>query len=182
MFRMSSDAQTMRLAAGEPILFDLQLASASGEVEQLSEGNRRFVFAIYDDTRAAQTYHEALIASDASGEFARWVIDGRESEALLSASGLLWEISERLDNGRDRLAHGTLTIDMSAPRIDDHNGGPVARYITRVVRLFDPSPSLLPTYQVAVLPYTPPIATAGPSPLASMDYSDGANSQYLAMF
>jgi hypothetical protein len=143
-------SNTMRVAAGEPIFFSYQPQSGDRVAENLE--NRKFVFAVYDSARVDRGYFEAETVTGDDPE-AVWRLDGSVSEGLLPFTNLKWEISERLDNGRDKIASGTLTIDVSAPRIMDYNDAPISRYITRVTRSNDPETVDRPIFQIAIRPY-----------------------------
>ena len=133
-----TDAKTMSAAAGEAILFELQLCDWAGNVQPIKATARSFAFSIYDASGSSLFYRQSETLTDVSGDFARWVVDGTLSEGLRGKTGLMFEVSERLDNGRDQMMSGSLNILGSAPSIADYDGAPPARYIVRVSRLYDP--------------------------------------------
>lgn len=151
----------IRVAAGEPIFFSYQ-SQTGGKVPEPLE-NRKFVFALYDGKREDRGYYEADIKLGVNPE-AVWRLDGTVSEALLSYTGIKWEISERLDNGRDRIAGGTLVVDVSAPRIGDFDSAPMSRYITRITRANDPATIDKPVFEVVIRAYEP-VAAIIPAPV-----------------
>ncbi len=149
-----------RLAAGEPIFFSYQPQSAAGVAEALT--GRKFVFAIYDSVRADRGTYEAETVTT-SDPAAVWRLPGTVSEKLLGSTDLQWEISERLDDSRDKIATGTLTIDMSAPSILDYNAAPISRYITRITRLNDPATVDNPVFKVVIRAYTASASVTAPT-------------------
>lgn len=149
-----------RLAAGEPIFFSYQPQSAAGVAEALT--GRKFVFAIYDSVRADRGTYEAETVTT-SDPAAVWRLPGTVSEKLLGSTDLQWEISERLDDSRDKIATGTLTIDMSAPSILDYDAAPVSRYITRITRLNDPATVDNPVFKVVIRAYTASASVTAPT-------------------
>lgn len=141
----------MRVAAGEPIVFAYQPASSAGIPEPLA--GRAFVFAIYDSKPTSYGYFDATIVTGAD-PLAMWRLDGTISEGLRGSTGLRWEISERLDNGRDIIASGALNIDASAPMIGDFDSAPIARYIVRILRKNDPETIDAPLFSTKILGFT----------------------------
>lgn len=127
----------MSCAAGEPIVFSYQSANTAGIPEVLT--GRSFVFSLYDSSRVSQGYFSSEIVSLTNGQAALWRLDGTISEGLYGKSGLKWEIAERLDNGRDVVARGTITIEESAPGVVDYDAAPTARYVIRIKRMADMS-------------------------------------------
>lgn len=156
----------MSCAAGEPIVFSYQSANTAGIPEELT--GRSFVFSIYDSSRVSQGYFSSEIVSLVNGQAALWRLDGTISEGLYGKSGLYWEIAERLDNGKDRVAFGTIAIDVSAPGVVDYDGAPTARYVIRIKRMADMSALnsslfVVDTQYLAAPVVVPPKFTANPS-------------------
>lgn len=147
-FTVSNTLKTMRVAAGEPIVFSYQPRNTYGQPDDLS--GRAFVFSIYDASRASFGQYEATNAADR----VVWKLSGIVSEGLLGKSGLIWEISERLDDGRDVIASGSLTIDMSAPAIIDYNSAPISRYIVEIARVNDITTKDDPDFKVSRVLYS----------------------------
>lgn len=150
----------MRVAAGEPIVFAYQPASSAGIPESLA--GRAFVFAIYDSKPTSYGYFDATVVTG-SDPLALWRLDGTISEGLRGSTGLRWEISERLDNGRDIIASGAFTIDASAPMIGDFDSAPIARYIVRILRKNDPETIDAPLFSTKILAFTNIAATVLPA-------------------
>ncbi len=141
----------MRVAAGEPIVFSYQPQDISGTPETLD--GRAFVLAIYDDKRANLGQYNAIVKTG-DNPLALWKLTGQISESLLGKSNLKWEIAERLDDGRDIIANGQLTISVSAPAIMDYDNAPISRYITQIVRLNDQTTKDAPVFRVKPTLYT----------------------------
>lgn len=135
----------MRVAAGEPIVFSYQPQDANGVAESLD--GRAFVWSIYDDTRALHGQYSASIKIGVE-PLALWKLTGLVSESLLGKSNLKWEIAERLDDGRDIIANGTLIINVSAPSVLDYDNAPISRYITQIVRLNDQTTKDAPVFRI----------------------------------
>ena len=147
----------MRVAAGEAIPFQVRLADPAGVPESLA--GRIFVFAIYRPNRSEVGYHVGTLTDDNFN--VRWILDGTHSEALYTEGSLLFEVAEAIDNSRERITNGTLTIEMSAPRIDDFDQAPVTRYLTTVERRATPATT---AFVVTVDKYTAPIVIV-PAPM-----------------
>jgi len=139
-FTINNTLTTMRVSAGEPIVFSYQPTDLTGQPEDLM--GRIFVFSIYDNARTSYGQFEAANSPNT----ATWKLSGLVTEDLLGKSGLLWEVAERLDDGRDVIANGSLTIDMSAPTIIDYNTAPISRYITKIIRLNDITTKDVPVF------------------------------------
>lgn len=174
---ISSNATQMRCADGEPITFAFQSASTAGVPDSMA--GKAYVWAVYLSGGTEVSYYDAEIRSDVNGDYAFWSLDGSHSKDMYQYSGLLWEISERLDNGKDRIAHGTLTIEESAPRIDDFNSAPITRYVSRIVRRNDPSTIDKPNFTVTIMPVSisAPIVTL----MFALDFSNPVNSGYVTL-
>lgn len=144
----------IRAAAGEPLDYHLQLASSTGVVESLA--GRAFVWAWWKkvgDKRVDAGVYAGRIERDETGDFIVWGVDGTVTELLVGQGTIYWEWSERLDNGRDRLATGTLVIDDSAPEIEDNDAAPRARWVTKLVRKSDPDTIITPKWVMSIVRY-----------------------------
>ncbi|WP_162237253.1 hypothetical protein [Sphingomonas sp. Leaf242] len=144
--------KTMRVAAGEPIVFAYQPTNGAGVPESLTD--RAFVFSIYDAERVSRGYFDATVVPGPD-PVAMWRLNGLISERLLDGSGLRWEIAERLHDGKDPIAAGSLTVDVSAPAVADYNSAPISRYITRITRKNDPETIDAPRFTIKIAAYAP---------------------------
>lgn len=154
----------MRVAAGEPIVFSYQPQDTSGNPEILD--GRAFVWSIYDDTRTNHGQFSAIVKTG-SNPRALWKLTGTVSEGLLGKPNLKWEIAERLDDGRDIIASGNLTVNVSAPAVLDYDNAPISRYIAQIVRLNDQTTKDAPVFRVQPALYTeappPPVFSVLPT-------------------
>lgn len=144
----------MRAASGEPLDYQLQLASSMGVVEELP--GRSFVWAFYqkrNGERVSCGVFDGKIDTDETGDFIVWSQDGTFTEKLYNTGPIWWEWTERLDNGRDRLAWGTLVIDESAPGVADNDDAPRARWVTKLVRKSDPDTLISPKWDMKIVRY-----------------------------
>ncbi|MBM6577091.1 hypothetical protein KCP91_11980 [Microvirga sp. SRT01] len=158
---ITPNVSAMRCASGEPIVFQLQLCSTLGVPEDLT--GRSVAFSVYDIARVESFYLHGVSKSDASGPFFEWAIDGTQSKAFFeSGKSLRFQIAERLDNGIDDIVRGTLTIEEAAPRVDDLNSAPIARFVSRITRKNDPATINSPVFTVTVAAFNP-----GATPLPS---------------
>lgn len=161
---INSTLTEMRVAAGEPIVFSYQPQDITGSPENLD--GRAFVFAIYDDKRTNLGQYNAVVKITES-PIALWKLTGLTTEGLLNKPNLKWELSERLDDGRDIIANGTLTVSVSAPAVLDYDYAPIARYITQIVRLNDQTTKDAPIFRVRPVLFnevaTPPVFSVAPS-------------------
>lgn len=161
-FKVDLNPAVMRCAAGEPIVFSYQPANALGIPESVA--GKAYTWAIYNANRQSVKSFPGIVSVDE--RLVYWAFDGRLSEELYAQSGLKWEISERLDNSRDRILNGTLMIEESAPVIDDYDAAPIAKYIFRIKRSNDPADLRTnPNFSLDMASFVPPVtngASDGP--------------------
>lgn len=178
MFRIAPDFSNWTLAAGEPVAFDLLLCDKGGTALPI-DPSQIFVATRYTPNRAFVKSYRADFFTDDDGTWLRFIMDGDDSERSFFRTGLLFEIAERLDNGKDILESGTITVKMSAPNVQDYDAAPLARNIIKVKRKFDPSTMNSPTYEWDTIPYKASISNSQPY---TMDFSSNTGSQYIALF
>jgi hypothetical protein len=121
--------------AGEALLAKYRDADFGGVCRSMQ--GRQFALLVWD---SVTEYVDAVatIGSDATGDYAQWVLSGSTSEALRGKSGLFFEIAEQLLDGRDTITSGTLVVNSTAPTVAANSSAPAARWITCLTRSFDP--------------------------------------------
>lgn len=129
MLDIADDLSVFTLAAGEPFVIDLVLQAADGAAEALT--GRGFALTFHDDERRVVAGIDGVAASDATGTFIRFMADGRLSERLYGQP-LAVELAERLQQGRDVLARGRLSVTLSAADAALRTDGTNARWVQRV--------------------------------------------------
>lgn len=153
-----------QLAAGEPIILEYQPASSAGVPEALD--GRSFMLAFYDANRTSLGNYEATNVGG-NDPHALWAIDGRKSEELYLASGIRWDILERLNNGRESvILNGVFIVNVSAPNIPSLSTAPIARTSTRITRRNDVETTDAPKFEVTYSSYvaaTAPTFSVNPS-------------------
>lgn len=132
----TTSPNSLTCTAYEPLNFGIQLANLTGVPRSLtSPRQRKIVWKIY---RQSGTNIESLfelaaeIRSTPNGEFASWSHDGFWTRDLAGEPNLLFEISERINNGKYKIVGGTFTIEPS-PTIEDYDDAPTFLTFNKIV-------------------------------------------------
>lgn len=182
MFRFTNK-DAMSCAAGEAILFDFQDCDFDDIARPLASANRSFQFQLYDASGTTYCNQPGGIQSDATGEFARFILPGTVSDSLRDKGSLFFDLTERLDDGDEQILTGSLTITRAAALTVDNDRAPKARYIQRVLRRFDPIyHSIDPLYDFTFASLSPVAQSPLTSMAGSMNFSNASNSGLIAMF
>lgn len=143
MLTITPDLSRISLAAGEPLLLEIQCRDAGGAVQAMT--GRAFVLSFY---RADRSVAKAIAGESAANEVVRFVRDGSFSESLCGET-LAIELAERLKGGRAVLATGTLIVQRSAAAVESFDSGVIGRAIARVTIRDAAQPGDAPVFSLA---------------------------------
>lgn len=151
MLRISNDAKSWQLPAGEPFIAQLQLLGADGKAIDIDD--HAMVLSLYSTSnRQVLVRLQGERTSDAAGELFEFVRDGTFSEDLLGKA-LAIELSRRFKNGREIIVTAKLDIASSAAEVPSLDNGPIGVTATRITLKVGATPAATPTFTISYLPW-----------------------------
>jgi hypothetical protein len=132
MYRVTPNLKQHTLAAGEPLVLEVQFLTSGGMATDIADTS--MVLTIYkggDRAVLLQRIGEAEQDGDGS-EFFRFAIEGDDTEKLTGNTGMMVELSRRLRHGREVVAVGSIVLDTSAATVPSLDNAAIAETAQRV--------------------------------------------------